>query len=162
MAQIVVDPRLPVLHELAIELLREQGDKCVTVRPEAGVRVGDGSLRPTGRRAKLDGQPAGSNARRDLEHFDKARCRLVAGDVPDGVDGFSGSDEDTIRLGKAGGRCNPGWIPTLDPVGLAHRAKKREHGSRVCDQTLGIASRGADWFDDLHGPGQWCRWIASE
>src|SRR5690606_11036363 len=102
MAQVVIDPHLPVPHELAIEPFGERGDEIVASRAKTRVRVSDVRLAPARHRANLDGQFAGSDPRRDLEHFDEAGGWFVTRDVPDRVSRLGRSSEDAIRLGEAG------------------------------------------------------------
>ena len=100
MHEVMVQTRLPGLHELTVIVFGERFEEGVTFRPQAGVHVCDDRIRAGIGWAEVNSQPAGSDERGDLQHFYEV-LRLMPGDVPDGVIRSCGRSEDTIRLGNA-------------------------------------------------------------
>src|SRR5450759_717393 len=148
--EIVIDACLPVLHELAIVIIRKRCDEGVTFWPEARVDVGDEGFRASCGRAELYREFARSDKRGDLEHFDEAVARLVSGDIPDCVVRGCSSNEHAAWLSNSRVRDHRDWIPGVEPVGLAHRAQQGENYGRLGDEALRKAADHTVWLGDVH------------
>lgn len=110
-AQGVVQPGFPGLHEGDVEVLRESTDDRVPLGPQARLAVGHLGLRPVRSRPETDGDPAGRDARRQLDHLRESAFRLMAGDIPDRVRGRPGGDEGTVPLGHPRGGDHEQRVP---------------------------------------------------
>ena len=149
--KVIVHSRLPVLHELAVVVVRERRDKGVTFQPEACMGVSDDRFGTRRNRAELYGELARRDERSDLEHFNEAIFGLVSGDVPDcNIRGCS-SDEYAIRLSNSRLCDNGSWIPSVYPVCFAHWAQQRKHRRWPAHKVLRVGASHTVRFDDLHG-----------
>lgn len=149
-SEIVVQSRLPVLHELCVVGLCEFRNEPVSTRAKACMRVSYLCLTANWRCTNPNGQTTCSYRGSDLQHLNKAAFWFVSRDVPNRIGRLCCCCEDAVCFSHAAFRNDKNGIPALNPVGLSYRAQQRKDPLRRSDKALRVGSSDSKWFLDLH------------